>query len=202
MNKLAARAAGLARSGPLGIAVLVVALLAVLASGTAGWYGVAWYRAAQDESLELAQIRDTVLREAQQAAINLTTMDHQRAQQGLDLWEQVSTGQLREEFRKNRDNYVETIKQAGITTESEVVDGAVAELDTQAGTARVLMGVDVTVKPAEGDPRVSRQRLLMDMTRAGDGWKVSAIAPATPAAAGAPATGPLPPGGAPPAPPK
>ncbi len=200
MNKLVARATGPARSGPLGIAVLVVAVLALLASGTAGWYGVSWYRAAHDESHELAQTRDTVLREAQQAAINLTTMDHQRAQQGLDLWEQVSTGQLREEFRKNRDTYVETVEQAEISTESEVVDGAVAELDMMAGTARVLMGVDVTVKPVDGDQRVSRQRLLMDMTRTPDGWKVSAIAPATPAAAAAPGTGPLPPGGAPAAP--
>ncbi|MQA13946.1 MAG: hypothetical protein GEV09_07140 [Pseudonocardiaceae bacterium] len=200
MKKLAARIAGVAGNGPLGIAVVVVAVLAVLASGAAGWYGVSWYRAAHDESLELAMTRDTVLRQARQAAINLTTLDHRNVQAGLDSWEQVSTGPLLEEFRTNRGNYVKTIQQGKVKTESEVVDGAVAELDTRAGTARVLMGIDVTVTPAEGDPTVSRQRLEMVMQRTGDGWKVSAVAPVGPAS-GAPAAGSPPPDGASPSPP-
>lgn len=160
--------------------IAVVAVLAVLACGVAGWYGVSWYRAAHSESIALGTERETVLREARQAAINLTTLDAGEVQEGLDRWEEVSAGTLLEEFTSNRETYARTITEAESRSESKVVDAAVVELNPQQGTARVLVGLDVTVTPREGEPTLARQRLLLQMTRTDAGWKASAISPTGP----------------------
>lgn len=174
------RTATLARprgTSPLRMAVLIMAVLAVLSSGAAVFFGISWYRAAHGESVELATTRDNVLQLAQQAAVNLNTLDHRRVEEGLDLWEQSSTGKVLEEFRTNRETYAKTIRDAKTVTEAKVLDGAVAELDMRAGTARVLVAVDVLVKPEQGEPSVNQQRLQLQMDRTEQGWKVSAIGP-------------------------
>jgi Mce-associated membrane protein len=58
-----------------------------------------------------------------------------------------------------------------------VPDAAVAELDARAGTARVLVAVDVEVRPEGQNPVVTRQRLELEMTRTDQGWKASRVAP-------------------------
>ncbi|MCA1713360.1 MAG: hypothetical protein LC789_17660 [Actinobacteria bacterium] len=165
---------------PLRSALAVVAVLAVLAGGTAGWFGVSWFRAAHSESIDLAIERDTVLREARQAAVNLTTLDPVRIEESLSLWQGSMTGSLAEEFGSNRENYARLISERRSRSESKVVDAAVAELDVPQGTARVLVGLDVTVTPEQGEPAVSQQRLQLQMTRSDTGWKVSGINPVGP----------------------
>lgn len=175
--KLARRGAVRIPTEPLRMAIAVAAVLAVLATGTAGWFGISWFRAAHDESLDLAATRDLVLREAQQIAVNLNTLDYENVQPGLDRWISSSTGQLEKEFRSNRRSYADAITQARTKTEARVLDAAVAELDPRAGTARVLLIVDVTATKDKGEPVVNRQRLQMDMSRTEQGWKASGITP-------------------------
>ncbi len=158
----------------------VVAVLAVLACGTAGWFGVSWFRAAHSESIDLAIERDIVLREARQAAVALTTLDPVRVQESLSLWQGSVTGSLAEEFGSNRENYAHTISVRGSRSESKVIDAAVAELNSRRGTARVLVGLDVTVTPERGEPAVSQQRLQLQMTRTDAGWKAGGINPVGP----------------------
>lgn len=174
------RAARLVNGRPLRSALAVVAVLAVLAGGTAGWYGVSWFRAAHSESLDLAIERDTVLREARQAAVNLTTLDPVQVEGSLDLWQGSVTGPLAEEFGNNRQSYARLISEHRSRSESEVIDAAVAELDSRQGTARVLVGLDVTVTPEQGEPAVSKQRLQLQMSRTEDGWKAGGINPVGP----------------------
>lgn len=175
MRNPATTVAAYAKGGALRIAILVLAVLAVLACAAAGWFGLSWYRAAHDESLQLAATRDVVLREAQQAAVNLNTLDFERVEQGLDLLERSSTGQLAEEYRRNRQAYARAITDARAKTEARVLDAAVAELDTRAGTAVVLVAADVTVIAQQAQPPV-RQRQQIEMTRTDQGWKASAFA--------------------------
>ncbi len=47
----------------------------------------------------------------------------------------------------------------------------------RAGVARVLVGVDVQVRPEGQEPVLTRQRLQLEMTRTDQGWKVSKLAP-------------------------
>lgn len=171
--KLASRVAARVPTEPLRMAIVLAAVLAVLASLTAGWFGISWYRAAHDDSLDLAATRDVVLREAQQVAVNLNTLDYRNVEAGLDRWLSSSTGRLATEFRTNRDSYVEAIENARTTTEARVLDAAVAELNPD--VARVLLIVDVTAIKEQGGPVVNRQRLQLEMSRTEHGWKASAI---------------------------
>ena len=164
-------------AGP-GRPVLVLAVLTMLAVLAALFFGVRLGLALTDDNLALAQARDAVLIDARQAAINLNTLDSADVQAGLDLWAQSSTGSVLEEFQRNRETYAKFVAEAKRSTEASVVDAAVAELDLRAGLARVLVGVDVIVRPEGQEPVLSRQRLQLEMTRMPDGvWKVSRIAP-------------------------
>jgi Mce-associated membrane protein len=152
----------------------VSAALAVIA---AGWLGVSWYRAAHDESLAAGTARDAVFQDAQQATINLNTLDYRRVQDGLTLWEQSATGSLLDEVRVNRASYARVITDGATITTARVLDGAVAELDERAGTARVLIGVDVTSMRERGETSCLRRRIQLEMRRAQTGWKVDRLAP-------------------------
>ena len=154
-----------------------IAVLATLAVGTAGWFGVSWDRAAHDGSLASGIARDTVLQDAQQAAINLNTLDYRRLQDGLTLWEQSATGSLLDEVRANRATYAQVIADSKTATTAGTLDGAVAELDERAGTARVLVGVDVTAVHDGGQASCVRRRIQLEMRRAGTVWKVDKLAP-------------------------
>ncbi len=157
--------------------VRAIALVSVLAVAAAVWFGISWFRAANDDSLALANARDVVLLDAQQAAINLNTLDYQRVEEGLDLWEQSSTGEVKAALQSSRSQYVQVIKEAKRKTVAKAVDAAVVELDQRAGTARVLVGIDVTVTPDKGDSTLTRMRLQLAMSRTDQGWKVASIGP-------------------------
>jgi Mce-associated membrane protein len=148
----------------LTIAVAVAAVVTVVMGGL-------WVMTLNDDGRELAQARDAVLVDARQAAININSLDSGNVDAGLDLWEQSSTGTMLEEFRANREEYGRLVAESGRTTSATVPDAAVAELDLRAGTARVLVGVDVEVTVAGQEPQLVRQRLQMEMTRTGEGWK-------------------------------
>ncbi len=181
--------------GPLRIATLAAAVLAVIAFVVAGWFGVAWYRAAHDDSLARGVARDAVLQDAQQTVINLNTVDHQRVQEGLTLWEQSAAGSLLSEVQANRENYVRAITDSKTTTTARVIDGAVAALNEGSGTARVLVGVDVTSQFDGGGASCVRRRIQLDMRRDGDAWKIDKLVPvgdAIPLAGACPAPTPVP----------
>ena len=147
----------------------VIAALTVVAVGIAGWFGVSWYRTAHDTSLASGLARDTVLQDAQQATINLNTLDYRRVQDGLALWEQSATGSLLDEVRANRATYAQVITDSRTATTASALDGAVAELDERAGTARVLVGVDVTAVHGDGQASCVRRRIQLEMRRSGAG---------------------------------
>lgn len=167
---------------PLRTAISAVAVLSVVAFAAAGWFGVSWYRAVHGESVASGMARDAVLQAAQQATINLNTLDYRRVQDGLTLWEQSATGSLLDEVRANRATYAQAITDSKTTTTARALDGAVAELDERAGTARVLVGVDVTSAREGAQASCVRRRIQLEMRRPDTGgadtvWKVDKLAP-------------------------
>jgi Mce-associated membrane protein len=163
--------------GPLRTAILVVAVIAAVAVAAAGWFGGAWFWAAHDKSLVLGLDRDAVLRDAQRATFTLNTLDYRRVQDGLTLWEQSATGSLLTQLRANRDTYARAITDSTTISTARVLDAAVASLDERAGTAQVFVGADVTSQSEQGDPSCAHRRVRLEMIRAGDAWKVGALAP-------------------------
>jgi Mce-associated membrane protein len=163
---------------PPGPIVLVLAILTMLATLAALFFGTRLVLALTDDGLELAAARDTVVADARQAAVNLNTLNSADIDAGLDLWEQSSTGPMLEEYQRNRETYARFLREAKRDTEATVVDAAVSEIDVHTGTARVLIGIDVVLRPEGREPLISRQRMQIEMTRLPDGvWKASGIVP-------------------------
>jgi len=166
-----------AQGGPLRVVILAVAALVVIAFIAAGWFGLSWYTAAHDKSLSVGLDRDAALRDAQQTALTLNTLDYRHVQDGLTLWEQSATGSLLNQLRSNRDSYARAITDSSTVSNGNVIDAAVASLDERAGTAQVLVGLDVTSQVDKGDPGCVHRRVHLDMARTGHGWKVSNLTP-------------------------
>jgi hypothetical protein len=163
--------------GPLRTAILAVAVVAVVAVAATGWFALSWYRAVHDKSLSVGMDRDDVLRDAQRSALTLNTLDYRRVQDGLTLWEQSAAGSLLTQLRSNRNTYARAITDSAAITTAGVLDAAVATLNEGAGTAQVLVGVDVTSQADQGDPSCVHRRVRLDMIRAGGAWKVGTLEP-------------------------
>src|SRR5687768_3777940 len=100
--KRAVRALTAHRPRPLPSLVLALTLTA---GGFAAWTGQDWYRAAHDDRAAYAAQRDEALAAGEQAVQNLNTLDHRDLNQGLDLWESSTTGELHEQLASGREEF-------------------------------------------------------------------------------------------------
>jgi Mce-associated membrane protein len=159
-------------SDPLLATALV---LAVLAAAFAGWAGWSWYSAAHSGPPASAQLRDQVLQAGEQAVQNFNTLDYRKVAQGLSLWEQSSTGTLHDEITAGRAQFTRQIQQTKTVTTARILDGALTSLNARAGTASIIVAVQITVTPASGSPATKQSRLAGRLTRTPAGWKLSAL---------------------------
>ncbi|MFJ4897570.1 nuclear transport factor 2 family protein [Streptomyces sp. NPDC088727] len=155
--------------------VAAAIVLTVAAAGAAGWGGVSRYQASHDDSAAYAQTRDDALAAGEQAVQNMNTLDHQKLVQGLDSWEDSTTGDLHQQLLDGRDAFVKQIKEAKTVSTAKVLSGAVTELDGRAGRAGVMVALRVTVTAPKGKPAVKESRMLGQLTRTSEGWKLSAL---------------------------
>ncbi|MCX4680077.1 hypothetical protein OG413_33200 [Streptomyces sp. NBC_01433] len=155
--------------------VMVAIALTVVAAGAAGWGGWSRYDAAHDDSAAYAQARDDALAAGEQAVQNMNTLDHQKLEQGLDSWESSTTGDLHKQLIDGRDEFVKQIQSAKTVSTAKVLSGAVTELDDRAGRAGVMVALRVTVTAPKGEPAVKESRMLGQLTRTSQGWKLSAL---------------------------
>ncbi|MER5554507.1 nuclear transport factor 2 family protein [Streptomyces sp. NPDC002793] len=149
--------------------------LTVAAAAAAGWGGWSLYDATHDESASYAQARDDALAAGEQAVQNMNTLDHGRLAEGLDSWEDSTTGDLHKQLVDGRDAFAEQIEAAKTVSTAKILSGAVTELDDRAGKAGVMVALRVTVTAPEGKPAVKESRMLGQLTRTSDGWKLSAL---------------------------
>ncbi len=177
---------------PLLAVALTLALAAAVAAALSGW---SWYDAAHDGDAAFARNRDTVLAAGEQAVQNLNTLDHNDLDHGLDIWESSTTGDLHTQLTQGRTGFAEQVQQARTVSTAKVLSGAVTELDTRTGKASVMVALRITVQAPKAKPAVKESRLLGELTRTADGWKLSALGQAPmgdsapdPAATAAPTT--------------
>ncbi|WP_406390528.1 nuclear transport factor 2 family protein [Streptomyces sp. NBC_00887] len=157
---------------PLVAAAIALTAVAAVAAGWGGW---SRYDAAHDDSAAYAQARDDALAAGEQAVQNMNTLDHAQLDQGLDSWEDSTTGDLHKQLVDGRDGFAEQIEAARTVSTAEVLSGAVTELDERAGKAGVMVALRVTVTAPEGKPAVKESRMLGQLTRTSEGWKLSAL---------------------------
>lgn len=171
------------------------AVLALIAAGCAAWFGSSWYRAAHSGSLAYSRTRDAVLQAAEQGVLNFNTLDYHHAAQGLGLWLDSSTGTLRAQLAQGLQQETQLVEQRKTITTARILDGAVTQLDTVAGTASVIVAVDVTVTPASGSPFTESESEVGQVSDTASGWKLSALgyppgSASSPSASPSPSAGP------------
>jgi Mce-associated membrane protein len=150
-------------------------VLVVVAAVFAAWGGWSWYGAAHSGPPASAQLRDQVLQAGEQAVQNFNTLDYRKVAQGLALWEQSSTGLLHDEIAAGRAQFERQIEQTKTTTTARILDGALTSLNARAGTASLIVAVQITVTPVTGSPVTKQSRLAGRLTRTSGVWKLSAL---------------------------
>jgi Mce-associated membrane protein len=156
--------------------LLAVAIaVAVIAAGCAGWFGWSWYHAAHSGSVASARLRDQVLRQGEQEVQNFNTLDYQNLSRGLSLWQSSSTGTLHTEVTRGQAQFEQAVRKARTVTTATVLDAALTTLNPKAGTASIIVALQITVKPATGSATVKLSRLQGALQRTGSDWKLSAL---------------------------
>jgi Mce-associated membrane protein len=173
---------------PLLAVALTLAVAAAVAAALTGW---SWYGAAHDGDAAFARNRDAVLAAGEQAVQNLNTLDHNDLDHGLDIWEESTTGDLHSQLTQGRSDFAKQVRQAQTVSTARVLSGAVTELDTRTGKAGVMVALRITVQAPKAKPAVKESRMLGELTRTADGWKLSALGQA-PMGESAPQAAPAP----------
>ncbi|WP_199430386.1 hypothetical protein [Qaidamihabitans albus] len=146
------------------------------AAAFAGWAGWFWFDAAHDEALAHAAMRDAALDAGREHVARLTTLDHNDVDAGIDRWLAVSTGALRDELAGTGEDTKRALREGGTVATGEVLDAAISELDPAAGTARMLVSVEITTSGGNGgEPATTRNRFTAQLRQTGEGWKLSAL---------------------------
>jgi len=153
----------------IGVAALVVAV------AFAGWAGFSWWRAADDDALRYAQARDDVLAAGRSHVTLLTTLDYHDIDGGIRSWLAVSTGPLREQLTRTEESTKQTLREAGTVATGRVLDAAVSELDERAGTAKLLVSVEIATQQQGSAAASKRNRFVVGMSRLDGEWKLSAL---------------------------
>ncbi|GEB11872.1 hypothetical protein GUY44_20645 [Pimelobacter simplex] len=154
----------------LGLAVLAAVVLVV---GL-----VSWWRAGDHDAADVdrAQLRDTVLITARSHIETMNTLDFNDIDGGLDKWEDVSTGTLKDQIAATDAETRKLMAERGMISTGKVTDAAVVDLTSS--TATVIASVETTVvdsaKPDQA-PTVKRNRMAADLVKVGGRWLLEAL---------------------------
>jgi Mce-associated membrane protein len=146
--------------------ILIVAAVAFL-----GWSGWSYWHSGHADSVRFAQARDQVQHAARREIATLNTLDPRQSDAGLRRWLDASTGPLHDELARTSAQNKQKIQQSRTGAEGTVTDLAVTELDTHAGTARVIATVRVTL----GTTGTGRKRFTALLARTGRSWKLTSL---------------------------
>jgi Mce-associated membrane protein len=144
--------------------VLVVAL-----GGLGGWLGFVAHHTYHTQ-----QQRELFLQVGRQAAVNLTTIDHTRADADVQRILDSATGTFRDDFQQRAPAFVEVVKQAQSKSEG-MVTAAGVESET-ADQAQVLVAVSVRTSNAGApEPEPKAWRMRINVQKVDDGAKVTNV---------------------------
>ncbi len=158
------RRAGLAWPAGIAAAAVLCGLSAWSYAGTRG-----------DDGLRYGKARDSVLTAGQHDLARLNTVDPAHVDRDLNGWLSTTTGPLHDQLVRTHSADEASLKASGTATSGSVTDAAVTELDTRAGTAKMIATVAVRLTPTGGTASTDRKRFEADLSRTGDGWKLAAL---------------------------
>ncbi|MEE3851245.1 hypothetical protein VZC37_12930 [Gordonia sp. LSe1-13] len=181
-NTSASPTTGPAQSRSAGTTVaLAAAIIAVIAAAVcAVWFGYQGYQAYFVQK-PIQDARDGAVGGAEQAIINVTTVDPQDTADWKRRVDASLTGKAREQIT-NQDvsNLNSMITDAGpqaATLTSRLVRSAPTEVDADGGSAKVLVYVAATSKRENEAGVTQTMGFSVSMTKDGDSWKANDIVP-------------------------
>ncbi|MGC0365374.1 Mce-associated membrane protein [Rhodococcus sp. 27YEA15] len=150
--------------------VLVAALVAL------GMFGVSYARALTSDR-NTAAIRDEALSGAQQVAINLNNADASNIDQSIENMRSSVTGdQMTAYLQDVQDSISDELRKSGSKTETEIVQSALTELNTDDKTATALVVVRVTATYGE-QFRKNQIGMQLGMIEVDGVWKARSAEP-------------------------
>ncbi|OBA76115.1 hypothetical protein [Mycolicibacterium mucogenicum] len=151
------------------VAAVVGLVLVVALSALVGWLVVRTHRAT-----DVDERQSQIVQAARQGALNLTTIDWQRADADVQRILDSATGEFYDDFAKRSAPFIKVVKEAKSTSTGSITE---AGLESEAGdSAQVLVAVAVKTSnvgaPAQ-EPREWRMRIAVQ--KVGDVMKVSNV---------------------------
>lgn len=128
-----------------------------------------------DDALHYGKQRDAVLAAGRSDIARLTTVDADHAARDLGEWLTATTGPLHDRLARTHTADTAAFRASGTSATGTVTDAAVTELDTRAGTAKVIATVQVRLQPKDGTATTDRKRFEADLARDGGTWKLAAL---------------------------
>ena len=159
------RLATAARYAAVCLAVIAIAALA----STSAWI-VVKHRQAEHQRDLAAQFSAA----ARQGVVSLMSLDFNRAKDDVQRIVDNSTGQFREDFQAQAEEFAKVAESSKVVTEANVTATAVQTMPED--TADVLVAAASTITNAQGakdDPR--SWRLIVSMARDGDQIKMAKV---------------------------
>lgn len=156
------------RLSDVGPALVAGAVVVAALAGLTGWLG---YHAYQKHEAQAR--RDSFVRTARQAAVNLTTINYTEADADVQRILDGATGAFRDDFEQRSKPFVAVVKAAQSKSEGTVTD---AGLESQHGdAAQVLVAVAVKSRTAGGEEAPREWRMRIEVRSVGDDTKVSNV---------------------------
>ncbi|ALE74779.1 hypothetical protein FRP1_20840 [Pseudonocardia sp. EC080625-04] len=140
-------------------------LMLVAAVATGIWWGIG-QQAESD--------RAAALESAQAAAVSLTSINFETAEDDVRKVVEESTGDFGGLFAQNLDSYISLVKESKVATQGEVTGAGIDRID--GSTARVVVAVKADVKNQSvpnGEPRF--YRMVTELEKKDGEWLVSRV---------------------------
>lgn len=163
------RPRGVLDASPLRLGLVVGTAFVFALAALCGWLGYQANEARQD-----GHVRVLLVQVAKQAAVNLTTIDYEHAENDVQRILDSATGSFREDFQNRSVPFIDVVKQAKSKSEGTVTEAGLEALTGQQGQVLVSVTVKSTTngKPEE-QPRYWRMRITV--TQQDGGAKVSNV---------------------------
>lgn len=113
----------------------------------------------EDDTVAIRTARDEALEAGRAAVVVMNTLDYRDVDAGLDKWVEITTGSLHDEVVAGRAQSRQAIENARSVTKAKAASSAVKEVDERAGTATVLVALQVDVSTGGAAPTTKYMRI-------------------------------------------
>jgi Mce-associated membrane protein len=158
------------RAPNLAVALTIAAVVVICALlGVSGWMAWQHHNVVQERQRAAAYIAT-----ARQGVINLTSLDFNKAKEGVQRVLDSATGEFRDDFQRRAEDFESVVKDSKAVTEGSVAATAVESMNNDSAVVLVLANERITnIAGAKDQPRTFRFRV--SVVHDGDQLKVSKV---------------------------